>query len=146
MLVLAAASVQGFCLACASPHHAVLSWSALIDRQAHTAMSQPMEDGTQRWTPTRKNTGPPSWMRGPESGAQNVYGEMRNEYEEYAKRLDQSTSASDSGHNGKGFGGGEATRDPAPTLLDPKDPKGKQTAIHKAERFADYLAKRGKTF
>merc|ERR1719160_1438209 len=43
---------------------------------------------------------------------------------------------------GKGFGGGEATRDPAPTVIDPNDPKGKQQAIHKAESFADYLAKR----
>ena len=45
-------------------------------------------------------------------------------------------------HGGKGFGGGEATRDPAPTYVDPNDPKGKQQAIHKAESFADYLAKR----
>ena len=44
---------------------------------------------------------------------------------------------------GKGFGGGEATRDPAPTEIDPSDPKGKQQAIHKAESFAEYLAKRG---
>ena len=43
---------------------------------------------------------------------------------------------------GKGFGGGEATRDPEPTEYDPNDPKGKQQAIHKAESFADYLAKR----
>ena len=43
---------------------------------------------------------------------------------------------------GKGFGGGEATRDPAPTAYDPNDPKGKQQAIHKAESFAEYLAKR----
>ncbi|KAL3909938.1 MAG: hypothetical protein SGPRY_009245 [Prymnesium sp.] len=44
---------------------------------------------------------------------------------------------------GKGFGGGEATRDPAPTAYDPSDPKGKQQAIHKAVSFAEYLAKRG---
>merc|ERR1719163_1290030 len=44
---------------------------------------------------------------------------------------------------GKGFGGGEATRDPAPTVYDPNDPKGKQQAIHKAESFAESLAKRG---
>ena len=44
---------------------------------------------------------------------------------------------------GKGFGGGEATRDPTPTVYDPNDPKGKQQAIHKAESFAEYLAKRG---
>merc|ERR1719152_454422 len=44
---------------------------------------------------------------------------------------------------GKGFGGGEATRDPEPTAYDPNDPKGKQQAIHKAESFAEYLAKRG---
>ena len=43
---------------------------------------------------------------------------------------------------GKGFGGGEATRDPAPTYVDPSDPKGKQQAIHKAESFAEYLARR----
>jgi len=43
---------------------------------------------------------------------------------------------------GKGFGGGEATRDPAATFVDPNDPKGKQQAIHKAESFAEYLAKR----
>merc|ERR1719412_3081419 len=43
---------------------------------------------------------------------------------------------------GKGFGGGEATRDPEPTVYDPNDPKGKQQAIHKAESFADYLARR----
>ena len=41
-----------------------------------------------------------------------------------------------------GFGGGEATRDPEPTVIDPNDPKAKQQAIHKAESFADYLAKR----
>ena len=46
-------------------------------------------------------------------------------------------------HGGKGFGGGEATRDPEPTAYDPSDPKGKQQAIHKAESFAEYLAKRG---
>jgi len=43
---------------------------------------------------------------------------------------------------GKGFGGGEATRDPKPTYIDPNDPKGKQQAIHKVESFADYLARR----
>ena len=43
---------------------------------------------------------------------------------------------------GKGFGGGEATRDPEPTDVDPTDPKGKHQAIHKAESFAEYLAKR----
>lgn len=32
---------------------------------------------------------------------------------------------------GKGFGGGEATRDPEPTKIDPKDPKAKQQAIRK---------------
>eukprot|EP00322_Chrysochromulina_rotalis_P018051 CAMPEP_0115869112 /NCGR_PEP_ID=MMETSP0287-20121206/21643_1 /TAXON_ID=412157 /ORGANISM="Chrysochromulina rotalis, Strain UIO044" /LENGTH=65 /DNA_ID=CAMNT_0003323793 /DNA_START=127 /DNA_END=321 /DNA_ORIENTATION=+ len=34
------------------------------------------------------------------------------------------------GEGGKGFGGGEATRDPEPTEVDPNDPKGKQQAIH----------------
>ena len=43
---------------------------------------------------------------------------------------------------GKGFGGGEATRDPLPTVIDPNDPKAKQAAIHKAETFAEYLARR----
>merc|ERR1719424_2293908 len=46
-------------------------------------------------------------------------------------------------HGGKGFGGGEATRDPEPTYVDPNDPKGKQQAIHAAESFSEYLAKRG---
>merc|ERR1739848_725360 len=46
------------------------------------------------------------------------------------------------GGPGKGFGGGEATRDPEPTKIDPNDPKGKQQAIHKAESFADYLKRR----
>ena len=31
-------------------------------------------------------------------------------------------------NGGKGFGGGEATRDPEPTYVDPNDPKGKQQA------------------
>ena len=53
-----------------------------------------------------------------------------------------SASAAISMNGGKGFGGGEATRDPAPTEIDPNDPKGKQQAIHKAESFAEYLAKR----
>mmetsp|Transcript_6293 Transcript_6293/g.16385 ORF Transcript_6293/g.16385 Transcript_6293/m.16385 type:complete len:83 (-) Transcript_6293:163-411(-) len=44
--------------------------------------------------------------------------------------------------NGKGFGGGEATRDPEPTKVDPNDPKGKQKAIHKADSFEEYLRKR----
>ena len=47
---------------------------------------------------------------------------------------------------GKGFGGGEATRDPEPTEIDPNDPKGKQQAIHKAESFAEYLAKRSSAY
>ena len=45
--------------------------------------------------------------------------------------------------DGKGFGGGEATRNPEATVIDPNDPKGKQQAIHKAESFAEYLARRG---
>jgi len=61
----------------------------------------------------------------------------------HAWRLLQSAQPADTGvHGGKGFGGGEATRDPAPTEIDPNDPKGKQQAIHKAESFAEYLAKR----
>ena len=43
---------------------------------------------------------------------------------------------------GQGFGGGEATRDPEPPEVAPNDPKGKQQGIHKAESFAEYLAKR----
>ena len=50
--------------------------------------------------------------------------------------------AKDGAPGGKGFGGGEATRDPEPTAYDPNDPKGKQQAIHKAESFTEYLAKR----
>merc|ERR1719253_960319 len=55
----------------------------------------------------------------------------------------EASAASNEAEGGKGFGGGEATRDPAPTVIDPNDPKGKQQAIHKAESFADYLARRG---
>ena len=46
------------------------------------------------------------------------------------------------GSVGKGFGGGEATRDPAPTAYDANDPKSKQQAVHKAESFAQYIASR----
>ena len=42
---------------------------------------------------------------------------------------------------GKGFGGGEATRDPNPTYYDPNDSKSKQTAIFKAETYAEYRAR-----
>merc|ERR1711974_416388 len=45
----------------------------------------------------------------------------------------------------KGFGGGEVTRDPAPTYIDPNDPKAKQQAIPKVETFAEYLARRTAT-
>ena len=48
----------------------------------------------------------------------------------------------DHGEGGRSKVGGEATRDPEPTEIDPNDPKGKQQAIHKAESFAEYLAKR----
>merc|ERR1719223_962673 len=48
----------------------------------------------------------------------------------------------DHGDGGRSNFGGEATRDPEPTAYDPNDPKGKQQAIHKAESFAEYLAKR----
>merc|ERR1719498_1257596 len=62
---------------------------------------------------------------------------------EEAKGGDPSTRSGEPVMNGgKGFGGGEATRDPEPTVVDPNDPKGKQQAIHKAESFADYLARR----
>jgi len=46
------------------------------------------------------------------------------------------------GDAGRSKFGGEATRDPEPTAVDPNDPKGKQAAIHKADSFAEYLAKR----
>jgi hypothetical protein len=49
----------------------------------------------------------------------------------------------DHGEGGRSKFGGEATRDPEPTAYDPNDPKGKQQAIHKADSFAEYLAKRG---
>ena len=49
----------------------------------------------------------------------------------------------DHGDGGRSKFGGEATRDPEPTAYDPNDPKGKQQAIHKAESFAEYLARRG---
>ena len=55
---------------------------------------------------------------------------------------DEDDEGSGMGEGGKGFGGGEATRDPEPTEVDPNDPKGKQQAIHKAESFAEYLARR----
>lgn len=42
--------------------------------------------------------------------------------------------------DGKGFGGGEATRDPNPTEIDPNDAKGKQKAIFPAKTFAEYQA------
>ena len=58
-------------------------------------------------------------------------------------RPSKMTQSKISMHGGKRFGGGEATRDPEPTVVDPNDPKGKQQAIHKAESFAEYLAKRG---
>ena len=45
-------------------------------------------------------------------------------------------------YDGKGFGGGEATRDPNPTNIDPNDPKGAQKAIHKADSFEEYMRKR----
>ncbi len=48
----------------------------------------------------------------------------------------------ESPRGGKGFGGGEATRDPTPTQLNPNDPRGKQCAIYKAETFAEYYARR----
>merc|ERR1719506_61859 len=66
-------------------------------------------------------------------------------FADYLKRRGgspQMNAPSPSTHGGKGFGGGEATRDPAPTAIDPNDPKGKQQAIHKAESFAEYLARR----
>lgn len=38
--------------------------------------------------------------------------------------------------------GGEATRDPEPTEIDPNDPKGKQKAIHQAPSFEEYMKQR----
>ena len=34
------------------------------------------------------------------------------------------------------------TRDPTPTILDPNDPKAKQTHIPQSESFAEYMARR----
>ena len=46
-------------------------------------------------------------------------------------------------NEGKGFGGGEATRNPDATDIDlDKNPKAKQTAIHKASSFEDYMKSR----
>jgi len=89
---------------------------------------------TAAWKPRRKPY-VPSWTR----GGSNIYREQQNEYTEYAK---QHAPAPPAGGKGKGFGGGEATRDPEPSYIDPKDPKAKQAAIHEAESFAEYLAKR----
>ena len=106
------------------------------------------------WTPRRKPY-VPSWLRS-DGG---VYNEQRNEYEQYAQAQagsDESARAPPAAaavspapppavpasHGGKGFGGGEATRDPEPTAIDPNDPKSRQQAIHKAESFADYLRRR----
>ena len=46
-----------------------------------------------------------------------------------------------SGEGGEGFGGGELTRDPAPTASDAGGPTGEQTAVHKGESFGEYLAR-----
>lgn len=45
-------------------------------------------------------------------------------------------------NEGKGFGDGEATCDSNPTYYDLNDPKGKQTAIFKAETYAEYMIRR----
>jgi len=42
---------------------------------------------------------------------------------------------------GDNWGGHDITRNPAPTVIDPNDPKSKQNAIHPAESFADYMAR-----
>lgn len=79
-----------------------------------------------------------------------MYGEMQKEYSEYAKQRcgeaadatrDPEPSYAARG-SGKDFGGGEATRDSEPNYADPNDPKGEEAAIHKAESFAEYIAKR----
>lgn len=44
--------------------------------------------------------------------------------------------------NGKGFGGGEATRDPLPTPYNKSDPKSKEKAIFKAETYEEYMKNR----
>lgn len=73
-----------------------------------------------KWTPRRKSY-TPSWCG---NGSGDVYGEMRSEYEAYA-RLQESEAggAAAVANHGKGFAGGEATRDPEPTVIDPNDPK-----------------------
>ena len=119
-----------------------------------------------KWTPRRKSYSP-SWLR---DSSGDVYGEQRREYEEYAKHLQVGQAdarSTDSGstplaaatkaapaasppvpppvpdsHSDKNFAS-EATRDPAPTYIDPDDPRGKQQeATHRADTFAEYLAKR----
>ena len=50
-----------------------------------------------KWVPTRKSSGPPSWL----SGSSNVYKEQQSEYAAYAKAQQA-----------------DATRDPAPTIDD----------------------------
>ena len=98
-----------------------------------------------KWKPRRKPY-TPSWVNQGGSGKSNVYGEQQSEYAQYEKSLsDASSTTNEASHIGKGFGGGEATRDPEPTAYDPNDPKGKQSEIHKAESFAEYLAKREAT-
>ena len=108
-----------------------------------------------KWTP-RRAPYTPDWVKKRSDGG--IYGEQQSEYAAYAKlQVGEAVGGDDLGttelspdppsaapasHGGKGFGGGEATRDPEPTVVDPNDPKGKQQAIHAAESFAEYLAKR----
>ena len=58
---------------------------------------------------------------------------------EFSRQISVAPTARAS-HGGKGVGGGEATRDHAPTYKEPHGSKGKQQAIHKAESSAEYLA------
>jgi len=58
-----------------------------------------------------------------------------------AQRSDRAESNSRTS-SGKGFGGGEATRDPEPTYIDPNDPRSRDSAVHKADSYADYMARR----
>ena len=132
MVAMLAAGCHAF--QCASPRRALLR----VER-VETMMDA-------KWSPRRKPY-TPDWIRKKDSS--NVYGEQQNEYAKYAEQQNANSPtpppSAPTSHVGKGFGGGEATRDPEPTEYDPNDPKGKQQAIHKAESFAEYLAKRSST-
>merc|ERR1719199_1054927 len=63
-------------------------------------------------------------------------------FAEYMAQRSAQTEGNSRTRDGKGFGGGEATRDPEPTYIDANDPRSRDTAVHKAESYADYMARR----